>query len=100
MALFSCIRCVHFTGGQTPRCQRGFALTTTAPPERSTIPLVVIDEGCDEFTVSLRSAVQKTGGGGPLRRSAKLPALRGAARLSRHFRPAALRPAAMASRRN
>ena len=61
MGLFSGVKCVHFVGGDTPRCSRGFILTSVQRHEDASLPMVLIEEGCDEFKVSMRSVSEKTG---------------------------------------
>jgi hypothetical protein len=78
MDLFSCRKCAHFVNGPAPRCQRGLTLVDAAGASAGATLLVVIEQGCDEFTLSLKSAEKKaTKIGGPR------PALREAAGASR-----------------
>lgn len=81
MGLFSCTRCKHYTAGPSPRCARGYQLTSSPAALSGAIPLVVIDEGCDDFTLRPATgdgtSAGAGGGGGVLAGSAKAPALRG-----------------------
>ncbi len=78
MGLFSCTKCRHFTAGSIPRCARGRELTTAASLPTGGVGLVIIEDGCDDFTLSpeKEKGSGTSAGGNPIRRSARCRAAR------------------------
>jgi hypothetical protein len=62
VGLFSCTKCTYFRAGPTPACGKGQTLIPRDAPGSHAPRLIVIDEGCDEFTVPMR--IQGPGGTG------------------------------------